>query len=288
MNKYCTALCAVFLLSCTQQYYYGDLTFLGKLPHKLNEVSGIVTLNDSIAWVIEDNGNKDHLYAINLQGKLVKDLNVKSAKNNDWEDLAKDGNGNLFIGDFGNNYNHRKNLAIYKVSNPDKLVGNDIMAEKIEFNFPEQANFPPSKEKMLYDCEAFFYWNDFLYLITKNRTKPFSGKALVYKVPAKKGHHIAELIGDFVPCLDPDHCSITSATISPDGQKIILLGYGFLWVLTDFTMDDFSKGVIKTIDTKNRSQMEAICFLSNGTLLIADEQSKTKGRNLYSYKINCD
>ncbi|PWL40254.1 hypothetical protein DKG77_05380 [Flagellimonas aquimarina] len=286
MNKVTVFLILVFLQGCAQKPYYGDLTYLGKLPSKLNEVSGIASVNDSIAWVIEDNGNKDHIYAINLKGNLVKKLKVENAKNHDWEDLAKDEKGNLYIGNFGNNANERKNLSIYKLPNPDNQTGNKIKAEKITFEYPQQEKFPPKKSKLMFDCEAFFYKDNFLYLITKNRTRPYTGKALIYKVPAVIGSHQATLIGEFTACKDPQFCSITGADISPDGKKVVLLGSGFIWLFTDFSSDDFTKGSLRTIDVKHRTQQESICFVDNRTLLIADEQSKTKGRNLYSYLID--
>lgn len=288
MNKITLFLILVFLQGCAQKPYYGELTYLGKIPSKLSEVSGIEILDEkeSVAWVIEDNGNKDHLYVLNLQGKLIKDFKVKNAKNTDWEDLTSDPKGNLFIGNFGNNDNDREDLCIYKVKKPGQETGNLVKAEKIAFHYPEQKKFPPKKSKLMFDCEAFFYQNDYLYLITKNRTRPYTGKAFVYKVPAKKGSYTAEFVSEFTTCEDQQFCSVTAADISPDGQKVALLGSGLIWVFTNFESDDFTKGNLRTIDVHHRTQQESICFLDNNTVLIADEQSKTKGRNLYSYKID--
>ncbi len=286
MSKLPLFLLLVFLQGCAQKPWYGNLDYLGKLPAKLNEVSGITAEGDSLIWAIEDNGNKDRLYALNFKGGLVKEIEVDNAKNHDWEDLAKDKEGNLYIGDFGNNANERKNLNIYKVPNVNSGSGDKIEAEKISFHYPEQKKFPPKKSKMSFDCEAFFHHNDFLYLITKDRTRPYSGKAYIYKVPALKGKHTAELIGEFISCLDPQFCSITGADISPDGKKVVLLGSGYIWLFSNFSSEDFTKGSLQTIDVLHRTQQESICFVDNHTLLIADEQSKTKGRNLYSYTLD--
>ncbi|UII74610.1 hypothetical protein LV716_10045 [Flagellimonas sp. HMM57] len=286
MNKIKYFLILIFIQGCAQKPYYGDLTFLGKLPSKLSEISGIVSFDGTTIWAIEDNGNKDDIYKVNLEGKIIRKIDVKDAKNNDWEDLAKDDVGNLYIGDFGNNSNDRKNLCIYKLPNPENEKGNKIEAEKIKFHYPEQNKFPPKKSNLVYDCEAFFYRDGFLYLITKNRARPYTGKASIYKIPAVKGTYTAELIGEFTSCSDSQFCSITAADISPNGEKVVLLGSGFIWLFTDFTSDDFTKGVLTTIDVKHRTQQESICFLDDNLLVIADEQSKTKGRNLYSYKLD--
>ncbi|MGW9684179.1 hypothetical protein [Flagellimonas sp. 2504JD1-5] len=286
MNRVVPILLLLFVQACAQKPWYGDLKFEGKIPSNLSEVSGMVSTNPSSVWIIEDNGNKDHIYALNLKGQLIKEFKVKNAKNNDWEDLAKDEAGNIYIGNFGNNHNDRKNLSIYKIPNPNNEPGKKIEAEKIAFHYPEQKKFPPKKSKLLYDCEAFFYQNDFLYLITKNRTRPYTGKALIYKIPAVKGSYEAELVGEFVSCTDQKFCSITSADISPDGKTVALLGSGFIWLYSDFAGEDFSQGKKQFIDVKHRTQQESICFLNDTTLLIADEQSQTKGRNLYSYKLD--
>ncbi|MGX1928501.1 hypothetical protein [Flagellimonas sp. 2504JD4-2] len=286
MNKLVPILLLLFVQACAQKPWYGDLKFECKIPSNLSEVSGIVSTNSSTIWIIEDNGNKDHIYALNLKGQLVKEFKVKNAKNNDWEDLAKDKENNIYVGNFGNNHNDRKNLSIYKIPDPDNEPGNKIEAEKIAFHYPEQKKFPPKKSKLLFDCEAFFYKDGFLFLITKNRTRPYTGKALIYKIPAVPGSYEAKLVGEFTSCTNQKFCSITSADISPDGKTVALLGSGYIWLFSDFSGDDFTKGTQRTIDVQHRTQQESICFKDNTTLLIADEQSQTKGRNLYSYKID--
>ncbi|TAI47975.1 hypothetical protein [Flagellimonas allohymeniacidonis] len=288
MNKILPLIGLVVFQACAQNPWYGDLEYLGKLPSKLSEVSGIIPGKNNTAWIIEDNGNKDRLYRINLKGKLIQELKVKDAGNEDWEDLARAQNGDVFIGDFGNNGNYRKDLVIYKVPNPDTEKGDKIDAEKIEFRYPEQNQFPPKKAGLYYDCEAFFHHGSSLYLITKNRARPYNGRAYIYKVPDTPGKYAAQRVGELVTCTDSQFCSVTAADISPDGTKIVLLGSGFIWLYTDFSMDDFSQGKLETIDVLHRTQQESICFVNDSTLLIADEQSKTKGRNLYSYTLKKD
>ncbi len=271
------------MISCSN---YGQLTFITTLPKKLNENSGIVTLQESRIWVIADNGNPDIIYEVDFKGVLQNTLKVKNAKNKDWEDLTKDEKGNLYIGDFGNNANKRKHLVVYKVPNPIHEKGSKIEAEAIFFEYPEQKEFPPSKEEHLYDAEAFFYFKDALFVITKNRTNPFNGRALIYKIPAKKGKHKAKLVGEINTCQSPKNCQVTAADISPDGKTIALLGYGTLWIFTEFEMDNFSNGKMTTINLGVSTQLEALCFSDNTTLLLSDEKKGPTGRNLYSYKLN--
>ncbi len=97
----------------------------------------MTTYSDSSAWFIEDNGNSDNLYKSNFKGKLIQQLDVKNHKNTDWEDLTKDETGNLYIGDFGNNDNTRKNLVILKLPNPEVEKGDKINAQAIIKGFGE-------------------------------------------------------------------------------------------------------------------------------------------------------
>lgn len=270
------------LVSCTN---YGQLSIKSKLPKKLREVSGMAYLRDSTVWMINDSGNSAKIYQVNFQGELLKNFRVKNAKNKDWEDLAKDEEGNVYIGDIGNNSSKRKDLVIYKIPNPEKEKGDQIEAKKIKFSYPEQKKFPPKKKNLKYDSEAFFYHEDHLYIITKNRADPFDGEALIYKVKAKKGEHKAKYIGSFVPCTEYAYCRITAADISSDGSKVVLLSYGKLWVFTDFEGDDFSNGKIDFIDLGATTQLESVCFLDDNTLLLADEQRAGMGRNLYSFSL---
>tara|TARA_R110000868_G_scaffold79850_4_gene227038 strand:- start:24702 stop:25559 length:858 start_codon:yes stop_codon:yes gene_type:complete len=281
MKKYFFLVLLAIVVGCAPNY--GQLTYVTKLPHKLTENSGIVPSKDSTLWILMDRGNPNKIYQVNYKGDLLKELKVKNAKNHDWEDMASDGN-NFYIGDFGNNSNDRKNLAIYKIPNPNAEYGDDIKAAKIEFNYPEQKDFPPKKNKLLYDAESFFYYNSNFYIITKNRTQPFNGEALLYKVPAIEGKHQAQYLGSFIPPKGKINGQVTSADISPDGKTIVLLGNGALWVFTDFTMDNFlTTGTLKTIDLGVYTQLESVCFTDNNTLLLSDEESGKSGRNLYSY-----
>jgi len=265
---------------------HGQLTYITKLPHNLSENSGIITLKDSAIWLIEDRGNKDEIYKVDFKGNLLREFKVKNAKNHDWEDLAKDNEGNVYIGDFGNNSNKRKDLVIYKIPNPEFEKGDKIDAEKIKFSYPDQKDFPPKVSDLNYDAEAFFYNKGFLYVITKNRTIPFSGEAVIYKIPAEPGEHSAELVGKFITCKQDVPCQVTAADISQDGSTIAILGYGKLFLFTDFIWDDFSKGKMKTIELGTTTQLESICFLNNETLLLSDEERGQTGGNLYSFKLS--
>lgn len=265
---------------------HGKLEIVTDLPSSLDENSGLESFDGKTVWVVEDGGNNDNIFKVGFNGKIIKHFDVKNAKNKDWEDLTKDYKNNLYIGDFGNNANKRKDLAIYKLPNPENEKGDKINVEKIKFKYSEQKNYPPKRTQLYYDTEAFFHWGNSLYLITKNRTRPYDGKAIIYKVPDTPGEYKAQLVGSLFLCNNQDICSVTSASISSDGKTIVLLGYGLLWLISDFKLDDFSKGSLKQIDLGIRTQLESVCFLDEATLLLSDERSHGQGGNLYTLDLN--
>lgn len=280
--KFISLFSMIFLVSCSN---YGQLNYIVKLPKSIKENSGMTTIIDSTMWFVEDSGNDNILYKVNHKGQLLRELTIKNVANHDWEDLAKDDKQNVYIGDFGNNDNLRKNLSIYKIPNPETVSGNEITAEIISFYYPEQKDFPPKKDELFFDAESLFYFKDHLYIITKNRSHPFNGEAFLYRVPAKKGHYAAEYLDVFTAKAGKKKANITSADISPDGKTLVLLSNGFLWVFTDFKDDHFFEGRVKVIDLGIRTQLESVTFTDNHNLLLSDERSKKTGGNLYSFSL---
>jgi hypothetical protein len=270
-----------FLLFSCQNF--GQLKMLGDLPNTLKEVSGNEFLPQTKAfWVLEDGGNSSKIYQLSTKGKVTRVLDIKK-KNNDWEDLTSDNEGNLYIGDFGNNNNERKNLKILKVAAKDTSAKEATVIE-FEFEYENQDKFPPKKKFRFFDAESFFYFNNHFYVFTKSRVNKAYGKTWLYKIPAIKGKHKAQLIGYYNNCDDED-CWITSADISSDGKTVVLLSQKNVLLFSDFKNDDFLSGKVKKIPLEHRSQKEGVCFKDVNTLLITDERSGGTGGNIYELKI---
>lgn len=271
----------VLLWSSCQNF--GQLIFVTDLPKQLKEVSGNETFpNSEIIWMINDSGNASKIYGVSKNGEIFKEVLIDK-KNKDWEDLTTDKQGNLYIGDFGNNKNKRKNLRILKITSKG-LQQEKSAAEKIVFDYENQKKFPPKKEKQFFDAEAFFYFNNHFYIFTKSRVKGKFGQTFLYKIPSKKGKHKAKLIGQFYNG-DKNSSWITSADISEDGKKVALLSQKNILIFSDFDTDDFFSGNLKKIPLTHHSQKEGICFKDSNTLLITDEKTGFHGRNLYALKI---
>lgn len=275
-----------FVLLACQESSNSDFKTLYPLPKKLKEVSGITYFPETnLIYALEDSGNDNKIFALNSEGKLEKTITVTNANNVDWEDITKDKTGNIYIGDFGNNDNERKDLCIYKVAKNELSKENAVSEYKISFSYPEQTEFPPKKSEMFYDVEGFFEYQNYFYLFTKNRSKGFDGTAFIYKILNAPGTQKAVRIGEFKTCDNYNHCVLTSATISPDGKKAVLLSHDKIVLFENFSGDLFHKGSQTEIKLNHFSQKEAIVFKDNTTLLIADEKTNKEGGNVYEFKL---
>ncbi|WP_374465242.1 hypothetical protein [Chryseobacterium sp.] len=127
--------------------------------------------------------------------------------------------------------------------------------------------------------------NGNFYLFTKNRSKGFDGTFLVFQVPNKEGDFEAKLIGTLKLQGGYNDAAITSETINSTKDKIVLLTHKNVHVLTGFTVDNFNSAKIQKIPLNHNSQKEAIVFLDDKTLMIADEKGKDEGGNVYTFPL---
>lgn len=165
---------------------------LFSFPKKLYENSGLETQDGKSFWTFNDSGGKNHLYKVNSNGKIIKELEVKDAKNIDWEDIAEDMNF-IYIGDFGNNKGDRKDLVIYKIPkakiNAEKMQ--KIEAQKIMFDYQGRNNYSKNDYQHDFDCEAMFIYQDKIHLLTKAWKTGIAGH---YVLPTIPGQYEATLL----------------------------------------------------------------------------------------------
>lgn len=264
----------------------GNLKTLAHIDKKLHEISGMEKFPDSpLIWGVNDAGNKNIVYGFDENGKILKEVEIENAKNKDWEDLARDDQGTLYIGDFGNNANKRKDLVIYKVKNFLKQ-GEKAKAEEIKFSFEDQTDFPPDKKHRNFGVESFIFKDNHLYLFTKNRSKSMDGTVKLYRLPITPGNFTAKKIDAFKTC---DHnkndCWITSATTNPSRDVIYLLSNTQVWRLSKFEDEAFFDGKVENFSFGDYTQKESILYRNTNSVFISDEETKHHGgRNLYSFR----
>jgi hypothetical protein len=263
--------------------HISPIPFIPLLPEKLKENSGIIYF-DKLLWTINDSGGENKIYGFDFSGKIKKEIEIKGAKNIDWEDIAQD-EKYIYISDFGNNYNSRKDLKVYQIKKKDigKKSSQKVDSKEINFEYKNQTDFKPIPHSGSFDCEALVEFNDSLYIFTKSwKTRTTS----VYKIPNRKGNYKTNPIDS----LDVTGL-ITGADISPDKKKLALIGYKdykpILWLCSGIS----SKNILGTsqtyieMDSIFNAQTEGVCFISNDSLLISCESSSKFNQQVFLFNL---
>lgn len=267
------------LAGCYHQkaYQYEDAYYrvsqVASLPEVVNESSGLALAADTNAlWTLNDGGGKNELYQVDRRGHLLSTLVLPGTRNVDWEELAKDSLGYLYVGDFGNNWSLRRDLKIYRVqpSQPRQI-------SLITFRYADQQGFPPVFTPRNFDCEAFFWYRDSLYLFSKN----WSGLAeKLYILPAAPGDYVAQVKDTATLDNQADRYDkktlVTSADISPDGKWFALLTYGKVFLFKiERGMINFRHLFAKLdMDKDETGQIEALVFINNTDFVFTNEEGK--------------
>lgn len=245
------------------------------LSEELKEISGIQYINDTLIAAHNDGGNGPMLYFLNPNtGSILKRVVVKDVKNTDWEDITLDGKY-LYIGNFGNNENKRKNLSIIRVSWKDALIKDTINSEFMTFEFGDQKAFPPENKALNFDTECVVFADGFLWLFTKNRTDPFDGVSNVYRVKFQENTHAilkkesSIKIGSKGWMFD----SVTGGDFA--------FGYFYLTTYNRVLKYLFSEGkftLVKQYKYNEYNQKEAITVIKDDQIYVANEFQKVLGK----------
>ena len=260
------------------------------LPPALKEISGMTILPNGDMWLLNDSHNPPDLFKFDPVEKKILAVRHLPVQNFDWEDITSDHQGNLYIGDFGNNYNCRQNLRIL-VYNP--ATG---YLDSIQFHYPDQKAFPPARqEDWNYNCEALVFFRDSLHLFSKNA---FSGNFFTkhYVLPARPGNFTAELRDS----LQLKNRVVTGAALSKDGLTLALTGYiiktklGFLpftrasaLFFTGFNEGYFLSGKIQRRRLPKfifARQFESITPWNKTQWLVANENRKPQRHSIWRIK----
>jgi WD40 repeat protein len=258
---------------------------ISRLPATLKEVSGMTRTQNNL-WLLNDSGNSSDIFLYDVSKKTVLKTIRLPMKNHDWEDLAHDPSGKLYIGDFGNNLNARKNLQI-NIFDPST---GDL--DSIKFAYPDQKAFPPGATKdWNFNCEAMVWFQDSLHLFSKN---VFDGNGVCkhYVLPAKAGAQVPVLRDSIVI----KNRVVTGAALSNDGRSLLFTSYiikrkygiwpytrGSLISFTGFAGSSFFKGTMKRKKLRKflvLRQYESLTEWSPGVWLVANE-----GRGPYRQRI---
>jgi hypothetical protein len=233
------------------------------------ENSGLLLWDDRF-WTFNDSGGKNELYGLDKQtGAVINTIQLSNVNNVDWEDIAQD-KKYIFIAETGNNAGARHDLKIYRIKKKEitKNRVQTVTADSILFNFADQTDFTPAFRNTRWDCEALMFYNDSLYLFTKDWLTSITK---VYGFPAKEGDYSEMPIDSFNV-----NGLITGADILHNG-KFALIGYkdfhSFAWLFEKKKGTFFSNPRFIDLGVLENAQTEGICFSNHNDIFISCEQT---------------
>ncbi|MFY9269844.1 MAG: hypothetical protein WAO55_08885 [Candidatus Manganitrophaceae bacterium] len=185
----------------------------------INESSGLAKSGrfEGIFWTHNDSGDRPRIFAVTRDGKQIGTIDIAGGNNVDWEDIAIDDHGFLYLCDIGNNRNRRTDLVVYQIPEVDPSRFQQI-AVRIRFPFRYPGPHSP-------DAEACFYRNGAIYLLTK---EPGAGQTALYKLDLS--HPEREEVLTLIDEIKIDGL-VTAADITPDGSHLAILTYSGIYLL---------------------------------------------------------
>jgi hypothetical protein len=240
-----------------------DVLLIGRIQHpRITESSGIVVSrkNPEIFWTHNDGGGRRQvLYAMGRTGRPLAEFRVTGAVLEDWEDIAADAKGNLFLGDIGNNNAKRQSIAVHQLPEPDTAILKNGLARVDRSWFLRYPEKP-------FDCESLFVWGESGYLISKVFDDE---RADIYRFSLTNAASFQTL--EVVAEVKIDS-PVTGADISQDGKLLGMVAKNGAYVFRiNGDVTRASKG--KPFQTKFKHEhIEACTFVPEGLLATAESR----------------
>jgi hypothetical protein len=208
---FAVAILAILQLSCLS--VRAQILRLRTITHPpMKESSGLAASKryPGVIWSHADGDggrNKQFLFAMRTNGAYINAFQV-AASFIDWEDIAADGEGNLYLADTGSDGISRSHVKIHRVRepNPDNL-------KKVQVERTWYARFPGRRQ----NCEAFFVLGGRGYLVTKGE---LAGRVAIYDFALAA--RAESILLQRVTTVDIPG-DVTAATISSDSSRLALL-----------------------------------------------------------------
>ena len=227
--------------------------------------------NPGVFWTLSDSGNKPEIVPIRSDGSLAwgnKGITIKGAKNNDWEAITGDAEGNMVVADVGNNISNRRQLNLYLFKEPSAQNPEVAEVKTLSFTWPDQKEFPDPELK--HDCESVFKVKGNIYFLTKHRRDTLTE---LWRLDIPKANEQASLtkIAQF-----DAKGMVTDASVSPDGKSLAILTYRAIWVITlPLAGENIFNGPMSYAPLSPPVlswQIEGCAWLDAQTLLVGSEQ----------------
>lgn len=261
------------------------LTQVATLDVEMEETSGLINLGGRII-THNDSGGTPSLYEIDTTtGGIARRVWINGTTTRDWEDICRD-DTYIYIGDIGNNFGSRTDLAVYRVPIAGYEAGLDtLVAEAIPFRFGDQVDFDPLPFQNNFDAETLVDFGDSLLVFTKNWG---DSKTRVYALEKALGPEQAPM-----PMATIDvGGKVTSGVYDADREVIVLVGYnGFIPFVVEVEVDNgcdfracsWTKTLLQT--TGGSTQIEGITLGNDGGYFLSAEGSVRSDAVLYRSEI---
>jgi len=253
--------------SAIAQFVAPDVTRVGTLTHfAIRESSGLAASRryPGVIWTHNDSG-KPFVFAIRADGTWIRGFEVQGANLIDWEDIAIDHLGNLYLADIGIDGLQRTHVAVHRVREPNPYVVSGARVDRTWY-----LRIPGPR----LDAEAFFVWNGFGYIVTKQRIND-AVSIHCYPLSASGSSIPMRKVAD-VSVTAP----VTAADISLDGAQLALLTEEGAYAITiNGTVSQ--AGLAPRIFTPLfNSFMEGCAFVGDGLLV----SSETRQMLLFTHE----
>jgi hypothetical protein len=225
---------------------------------RITESSGVVASRQhpGVFWTHNDGAKSYLLFAMTREGKSLGSFHLAGAVLNDWEDIAIDNEGHLFVGDIGNNDARRFSIAVHEIDEPDPKASGTSVRVKRSWHL----RFP----KAPFDCETLFVWAGFGYVVSKVFNDE---RAEIYRFPLTPQSEPETL--EFVARLKIDS-PVTGGDITNDGKLLGLVAKSGAYVYSiNGNIPKAAK--LKPAHTRFKHEhVEGCCFVPDGLLATAE------------------
>jgi hypothetical protein len=241
----------------------------------LTESSGVIRsrLLPRVLYTINDSGNDPVVFAIDSSGRPLGRWLVPGTRNRDWEAVsigACPAGSCLFIGDIGDNAEHRPSVTIYRLREParfERFRGaadpTPIGLDSLLLQYPDG---PHDTEAMWVDESGA------VLLVTKGRT----GGVKLFRVAATgfgTGQPVQATLLQYLPIAADQRLGrwVTDAARAPDGQRIAIRTYTEIYLFPVTGLGRLGTPTVCNV-AGLEPQGEGIDWLDNERMVLTSER----------------
>ncbi|MEU7282461.1 hypothetical protein AB0A69_27335 [Streptomyces sp. NPDC045431] len=179
---------------------------------RIKESSGLAAsrLHPGVYWTHNDSGDGAHVYAVDSRtGRTVATLTLAGVDPRDVEAVSLGPDGNLYLGDIGDNSSGWSEVWIYRFPEPTQLKDATLPATRYTVRYEDG---PRDAESLMVHPKT-----GRAYIVSKKR----SGKGALYESPtvlSPSGVNTFKRVADI-------NVWATDGAFSPDGTRLVVRGY---------------------------------------------------------------